>query len=84
MRYELAELHNIDGVRSIALRSTNREQDFTYRRYVPRERERYDDIAYDQYGSPREWHRIADANPEQLYPIPMPGVRIRVPDADLL
>lgn len=51
-----------------------------YRSHVVREGERFDILAVRLWGDPELWWRIADLNPELLYPGDIPaGTVIRLP-----
>ena len=51
-----------------------------YRSHVVREGDRYDVLASQLWGDPELWWRIADVNPELLYPGDLPvGTVIRLP-----
>jgi hypothetical protein len=50
-----------------------------YRLYTVRAGERYDTIAASIWGDPELWWRVADLNPEHLFPDLPEGTTIRIP-----
>ena len=53
---------------------------FRYASHQVSEGDRLDNLAYQYYGDPTVWWRIADANPDVLYwDVLTPGIIIRIP-----
>lgn len=53
-----------------------------YGRYVTRQGDTFFTIAFDQWGDPFLWWRLADANPQIFYPEDLTaGMTIRIPRA---
>lgn len=66
------------------LRDLNLQSSDHTKRRLPRRGERLDQIAYEEYGDPAEWRRIAESNPGSLTSRlePRPGVELVLPPAE--
>lgn len=84
-RYEDADIQYVlDGrmqsTRATAFRTNPAEEITTNRYWWWREDDRIDSLATRYYGSPEQWWRIMDANPEFIDPQSIPvGTKIRIP-----
>lgn len=85
MRYSdiRIEKKNRGKVYSISLPSTYDQTTRIITRYVPRQNERFDNIAQKFYGDPRKWYIIAQANRYVKGTIyPAPGIPLNIPRVD--
>lgn len=78
-RYAGSSVQMVDEVLSIAVRPRSLANSFYFRRYRATESDRTDVLAHKFLGNVADWHVLADANPEAMYPEFAAGTEVRIP-----